>query len=130
MIAYLSLKQNATSRSHHPIEALAKRASDLNTDEEDDKNISNTSNNTSNRDINNSTTTKSNTNNTTTTSTDRNTRYEEARTNARRCLALYLNHKPKSTPTFLTALQSLPVWLRDQAVEHPAVQELLNDNVS
>ena len=50
--------------------------------------------------------------------------------NCERCLGLYLNAQPKATADLLTALQSLPDWLRDVAVINPQVQKVLNEKIS
>lgn len=38
------------------------------------------------------------------------------RKNAADCLKLYLDYKPQASADFLTAVQTLPEWLRDIAV--------------
>mmetsp|Transcript_48503 Transcript_48503/g.58525 ORF Transcript_48503/g.58525 Transcript_48503/m.58525 type:complete len:819 (-) Transcript_48503:67-2523(-) len=55
---------------------------------------------------------------------------KKERRNAEKCLELYLASQPKATADFLTALQSLPEWLRDCAVVAPLVQDTLNDKIS
>jgi hypothetical protein len=52
------------------------------------------------------------------------------RNNVAKCLVLYLNTRPKSSADFLAALQSLPVWLRDDAVTHFYMQEILNKKIA
>eukprot|EP00580_Thalassiosira_gravida_P013621 CAMPEP_0201681822 /NCGR_PEP_ID=MMETSP0494-20130426/51307_1 /ASSEMBLY_ACC=CAM_ASM_000839 /TAXON_ID=420259 /ORGANISM="Thalassiosira gravida, Strain GMp14c1" /LENGTH=904 /DNA_ID=CAMNT_0048165575 /DNA_START=19 /DNA_END=2733 /DNA_ORIENTATION=- len=51
------------------------------------------------------------------------------RENAADCLKTYLNAKPKSTADFLTAIQTLPEWLRDFAVLSDHVQDILNHKI-
>jgi len=51
------------------------------------------------------------------------------RKNAADCLELYLNAKPKASPDFLTAIQTLPEWLRDIAVINDHVQDILNHKI-
>ncbi len=46
------------------------------------------------------------------------------------CLKVYLSAKPKSSADFLTTIQSFPQWLRDEAVIHPHVKEILNGKIS
>mmetsp|Transcript_25844 Transcript_25844/g.38708 ORF Transcript_25844/g.38708 Transcript_25844/m.38708 type:complete len:849 (+) Transcript_25844:34-2580(+) len=53
-----------------------------------------------------------------------------AQRNATKCLKLYLSAKPKSSADFLTTLQSLPEWLRDDAVTHSHVKDILNRKIS
>lgn len=36
--------------------------------------------------------------------------------NAKKCLQIYLRHKPDASTGFFTALQSLPQWLEDQGM--------------
>ena len=55
---------------------------------------------------------------------------KKARANIAECLKLYLNAKPASSADFLTTLQSFPQWLRDGAVIHPHVKEILNRKIS
>jgi len=50
--------------------------------------------------------------------------------NCQTCLGLYLDAQPRATADLLTALQSLPDWLRDNAVIHPEVQKVLNKKIS
>jgi ankyrin repeat protein len=50
--------------------------------------------------------------------------------NCQKCLGLYLDAQPRATADLLTALQSLPVWLRDIAVINPVVQKVLNEKIS
>jgi len=45
------------------------------------------------------------------------------------CLRIYLAAEPLPSADFLTALQSLPSWLGDQAVVTPYVQTVLNDRI-
>ncbi len=54
----------------------------------------------------------------------------EMKENTTQCLETYLNAKPRSSADFLTTLQSLPQWLRDRAVTHPHVKEILNRKIS
>ena len=49
---------------------------------------------------------------------------------AKNCLRLYLNAKPEPTAALLTALQTLPKWLRDSAVTSPHVQSFLNTKIT
>lgn len=51
------------------------------------------------------------------------------RKNASDCLKLYLNARPKATPDFLTAIQTLPEWLRDIAVISDHIQDILNHKI-
>ena len=46
--------------------------------------------------------------------------------NCQECFGLYLNAHPSATADLLTALQSLPDWLRNSAVLSPVVQKILN----
>jgi len=46
------------------------------------------------------------------------------------CLNMYLDAGPKLSADILTALQSLPGWLRDNAVTHPHVQKILNNRIT
>lgn len=48
----------------------------------------------------------------------------------RKCLQLYLSAKPETTSMFLTGIQFLPDWIRDEAVLHPTIQHMLNDRIS
>lgn len=50
--------------------------------------------------------------------------------NAKKCLELYLKANPRATSDFFTALQSLPRFLREQAVVTPFVQDVLNQKIS
>mmetsp|Transcript_7043 Transcript_7043/g.12336 ORF Transcript_7043/g.12336 Transcript_7043/m.12336 type:complete len:867 (+) Transcript_7043:91-2691(+) len=50
--------------------------------------------------------------------------------NCQACFSLYLNANPSATADLLTALQSLPDWLRDSAVLSPVVQKILNIKIS
>jgi hypothetical protein len=50
--------------------------------------------------------------------------------NCQECFSLYLNANPTATADLLTALQSLPDWLRDSAVLSPVVQKILNIKIS
>ncbi len=50
--------------------------------------------------------------------------------NTSKSLEIYLNAKPQSSADFLTTLQSLPQWLRDKAVIHTHVKDILNRNIS
>mmetsp|Transcript_6150 Transcript_6150/g.10426 ORF Transcript_6150/g.10426 Transcript_6150/m.10426 type:complete len:853 (-) Transcript_6150:113-2671(-) len=51
-------------------------------------------------------------------------------TNCQNCLGFYLDAQPRATADLLTALQSLPDWLRDFAVINPEVQKVLNEKIS
>ncbi|KAL7493923.1 hypothetical protein ACHAWT_002723 [Skeletonema menzelii] len=51
------------------------------------------------------------------------------RKNASDCLKLYLNARPKATADFLTAIQTLPEWLRDIAVISDHIQNILNHKI-
>ena len=51
------------------------------------------------------------------------------RKNASDCLKLYLNARPKATADFLTAIQTLPEWLRDIAVINDHIQNILNHKI-
>ncbi|KAL9187577.1 hypothetical protein ACHAXT_001680 [Thalassiosira profunda] len=51
-------------------------------------------------------------------------------TNCQECFSLYLNAGPAATADLLTALQSLPDWLRDSAVLSPVVQKILNMKIA
>jgi len=51
------------------------------------------------------------------------------RENAINCLKLYLKAKPKATADFLTAIQTLPEWLRDIAVISDHIQDILNHKI-
>lgn len=51
------------------------------------------------------------------------------RKNAADCLKLYLNAKPKASADFLTAIQTLPEWLRDIAVLSEHIQDILNHKI-
>lgn len=51
------------------------------------------------------------------------------RKNAADCLKLYLNAKPKASADFLTAIQTLPEWLRDIAVISDHIQNILNHKI-
>lgn len=55
---------------------------------------------------------------------------DETRELVHRCLEHLLNAEPDPTADFLTALQSLPDWLSEQAVVMPVVQILLNEKIS
>eukprot|EP00584_Thalassiosira_punctigera_P026146 CAMPEP_0172577396 /NCGR_PEP_ID=MMETSP1067-20121228/138210_1 /TAXON_ID=265564 ORGANISM="Thalassiosira punctigera, Strain Tpunct2005C2" /NCGR_SAMPLE_ID=MMETSP1067 /ASSEMBLY_ACC=CAM_ASM_000444 /LENGTH=865 /DNA_ID=CAMNT_0013370083 /DNA_START=115 /DNA_END=2712 /DNA_ORIENTATION=+ len=50
--------------------------------------------------------------------------------NCQECFELYLNAHPRATADLLTALQSLPDWLRDSAVLSPVVQTILNIKIA
>lgn len=50
--------------------------------------------------------------------------------NCQKCLGFYLDAQPRATADLLTALQSLPDWLRDFAVINPEVQKVLNKKIS
>ena len=45
------------------------------------------------------------------------------------CLELYLNARPKASADFLTAIQTLPEWLRDIAVISDHIQNILNQKM-
>jgi len=51
------------------------------------------------------------------------------RKNAADCLKLYLNAKPKASADFLSAIQTLPEWLRDIAVISGHIQDILNHKI-
>eukprot|EP00978_Attheya_sp_CCMP212_P014039 scaffold35622_cov47-Attheya_sp.AAC.4 len=51
---------------------------------------------------------------------------QTGRNNAAECIKLYLDKQPQATGDFLLGVQSLPEWLRDHAVVHTHVQEILN----
>ena len=51
------------------------------------------------------------------------------RKNATDCLKLYLNAKPKASADFLTAVQTLPEWLRDFAVISDHIIDILNRKI-
>ena len=51
------------------------------------------------------------------------------RKNASDCLKLYLDARPKATADFLTAIQTLPEWLRDIAVINDHIQNILNHKI-
>ena len=55
---------------------------------------------------------------------------KEKCTNCQECFSLYLNSNPRATADLLTALQSLPEWLRDYAVLSPVVQKILNVKIA
>ena len=46
------------------------------------------------------------------------------------CFESYLNARPRATADLLTALQSLPHWIRDTAVLNPVVQNMLNVKIA
>jgi hypothetical protein len=48
----------------------------------------------------------------------------------RKCLQLYLAAEPETTSKFLSGVQFLPDWIRDEAVLHPTIQDMLNDRIS
>ena len=50
--------------------------------------------------------------------------------NCQKCLGFYLDAQPRATADLLTALQSLPDWLRDIAVINPEVQKVMNEKIS
>jgi len=52
------------------------------------------------------------------------------RDSVKKNLNIYLNSKPKTSTEFLTGIQNMPEWLRDVAVIHPTVQEMLNNKIS
>ena len=45
----------------------------------------------------------------------------------RKCLQLYLSAEPETTSMFLTGIQFLPDWIRDEAVLHPTIQHVSFD---
>ncbi|KAL7482382.1 hypothetical protein ACHAW6_008048 [Cyclotella cf. meneghiniana] len=51
------------------------------------------------------------------------------RKNAADCLKLYLDYKPQASADFLTAVQTLPEWLRDIAVISDHIQNILNHKI-
>ena len=53
----------------------------------------------------------------------------QERKNAADCLRLYLAAQPKATADFLTAVQTLPEWLRDIAVISDHIQDILNQKI-
>ena len=53
----------------------------------------------------------------------------EERENLTTCLRYYLNARPCANADFLTALQSLPEWLRDVVVLTPTIQQNLNQKI-
>ena len=53
----------------------------------------------------------------------------DARKNAADCLDHYLEAKPAPTADFLSAVQSLPEWLRDKAVSSRHLHTVLNDRI-
>ena len=55
---------------------------------------------------------------------------KKAQENVIACLKLYLDAGPKLSADILTALQTLPGWLRDNAVTHPHVQKILNKRIA
>ncbi|KAL7555241.1 LOW QUALITY PROTEIN: hypothetical protein ACHAWF_018891 [Thalassiosira exigua] len=55
---------------------------------------------------------------------------KEKRANCRECFRKYLEAGPNATADLLTALQSLPDWLRDEAVLSPVVQKILNAKIA
>jgi len=54
----------------------------------------------------------------------------EARSQAHRCLNIFLSAKPRGSSDFLRSLRRLPEWLKDTAVLHPHVQGILNNKIS
>eukprot|EP00546_Thalassionema_frauenfeldii_P005751 CAMPEP_0178908096 /NCGR_PEP_ID=MMETSP0786-20121207/7733_1 /TAXON_ID=186022 /ORGANISM="Thalassionema frauenfeldii, Strain CCMP 1798" /LENGTH=853 /DNA_ID=CAMNT_0020579961 /DNA_START=13 /DNA_END=2574 /DNA_ORIENTATION=+ len=60
----------------------------------------------------------------------RSTGTDSTRESVQLCLRHLLNAGPIPSADFFTALQSLPVWLGEQAVIMPNVQILLNDKIS
>lgn len=46
------------------------------------------------------------------------------------CLKLYLNARPNATADFLSAIQTLPEWLRDIAVISDHIQNILNHKIA
>ena len=55
---------------------------------------------------------------------------KKSQENVKACLKIYLDSKPTLSADFLTALQSLPGWLRDDAVTHSHVQKILNQRIA
>jgi len=53
----------------------------------------------------------------------------DAHKNAGDCLDHYLDAKPTATADFLSAVQSLPEWLRDRAVASRHIHTVLNDRI-
>mmetsp|Transcript_26686 Transcript_26686/g.55289 ORF Transcript_26686/g.55289 Transcript_26686/m.55289 type:complete len:834 (-) Transcript_26686:352-2853(-) len=51
------------------------------------------------------------------------------RQNASACLELYLEARPQASADFLTAVQTLPEWLRDKAVLSDHIQNILNHKI-
>ncbi|KAL7463686.1 hypothetical protein ACHAXS_004042 [Conticribra weissflogii] len=51
------------------------------------------------------------------------------RQNASACLGVYLDARPKASADFLTAIQKLPTWLRDEAVISDHIQDILNHKI-
>jgi hypothetical protein len=51
------------------------------------------------------------------------------RSNATKCLILYLAAKPNASTDFLTAIQTLPEWLHDIAVISDHIQEVLDERI-
>mmetsp|Transcript_23112 Transcript_23112/g.47061 ORF Transcript_23112/g.47061 Transcript_23112/m.47061 type:complete len:859 (-) Transcript_23112:40-2616(-) len=51
------------------------------------------------------------------------------RQNASACLEAYLDARPKASADFLTAIQKLPTWLRDEAVISDHIQDILNHKI-
>jgi len=53
----------------------------------------------------------------------------DAEKNAALCLQYYLDAKPTPTADFLSAVQSLPEWLRDKAVSSEHLHKVLNERI-
>lgn len=53
----------------------------------------------------------------------------DANENAALCLDYYLDAQPRPTAEFLSAVQSLPEWLRDRAVSHIHIHNVLNARI-
>ena len=54
----------------------------------------------------------------------------ETRDTMRKCLDIYLRSEPETSIEFLTGIQKMPEWLKDVAVIHPTVQNMLNTKIS
>jgi len=54
----------------------------------------------------------------------------EGRKNILRCLSIYLNGALESKTELFHALQSLPDWMKDEAIVRPEVQQMLNKSAS
>jgi ankyrin repeat protein len=51
-------------------------------------------------------------------------------TNSAKCLECYLNTEPLPTAGLISAIQQLPIWLLEQALDLPVVHALLNQKTS